>query len=311
MEVSKAIWCSPELSARTRGSAVPSILGSFPSVTLRTLSGGFAGTLSLFPLWEAQHCGQDGRDFLVIMEKCQQGTGEKHSTQTSPPTLLCPWTRRSGPRGFTSVWFPSYCTVWGFFVNPCIPNFFLWKNVSCICYWKIKCTDGSCVHPERPKGQTEGGGNSANRPSHCPARPCCTVSPLLILFLQPQSLRTGGTHLSSSSSWFALPSHSLSTTETRNSSFSSALSPLPKFSIPASNLGDKPEYPHKRERRQQNRRHSCLQNTSALFWKWPREPPHKSAGWGLCAGSFPRIPQGATHRLRSDSCGPRGFRLCC
>lgn len=33
----------------------------FPSVTLRTLSGGFAGTSSLFPLWEAQHCGQDGR----------------------------------------------------------------------------------------------------------------------------------------------------------------------------------------------------------------------------------------------------------
>lgn len=39
----------------------------FPSVTLRTLSGGFAGRLSLFPLWEAQHCGQDGRDFLVLL----------------------------------------------------------------------------------------------------------------------------------------------------------------------------------------------------------------------------------------------------
>lgn len=95
---------------------------------------------------------------------------------------------------------------------------------------------------ERPKGQSEGGGNSANRPSYCPARPCCTVSPLLILFLQPRPLRTGEepTFLLLPAAE-GLPCFPPSVNHRkRNPSFSSALSPLPKLSIPASNLGDKP-----------------------------------------------------------------------
>lgn len=104
---------------------------------------------------------------------------------------------------------------------------------------------------QRPVGVGE---TQLNRPSYCPARPCCTVSPLLILFLPiPNPEARGGTHISpslASCRWFALPFHSLSTIEMNNSSSSSALSPLPKFSIPASNLGNKLRFPYQRERRQ-------------------------------------------------------------
>lgn len=108
---------------------------------------------------------------------------------------------------------------------------------------------------ERPKGQSRSGETQLNRPSYCPARPCCTVSPLLILFLPiPNPEAKGGTHTFpslASCRWFALPFHSPTvTTEMRNSSYSSALSSLPKFSIPASNLGNELRFPYKRERRQ-------------------------------------------------------------
>lgn len=121
----------------------------------------------------------------------------------------------------------------------------------------------------------------------------------------------GGTHLSSSCQlqMVYLASYPLSTTEVRNPSFSSALSPLPNFSIPASNLGDKPEFPHKRERGQQNKRHSCLQNMSDFILKVTKRTSAQKCRLSedLHGGSFPRIPQGAIHIPRSDSCKPHRF----
>lgn len=65
-------------SARTRGSAVPSVLGSLFFRDLKNFVWWLCWNIVTVStvVWGAQHCGQDGRDFLVIVEKCQQGTGE-------------------------------------------------------------------------------------------------------------------------------------------------------------------------------------------------------------------------------------------
>lgn len=98
---------------------------------------------------------------------------------------------------------------------------------------------------ERPKGQSEGGENSANRPSYCPARPCCTVSPSSSSFYNPNPWGQGEPPfllLPAADGLPCLPTH-CQPQKQEIPLFSSALSPLPKFSIPASNLGDKPEFP--------------------------------------------------------------------
>lgn len=174
---------------------------------------------------------------------------------------------------------------------------------------------------QRPVGVGE---TQLNRPSYCPARPCCTVSPLLILFLPiPNPEARGGTHISpslASCRWFALPFHSLSTIEMSNSSSSSALSPLPKFSIPASNLGNKLRFPYQRERRQNKNKPAYLSPKHlSLFWKWPRESPHISADRGTVVGHSQESPKGHPESLRSPSCKPGQFsgsepapgELCC
>lgn len=67
-----------------------------------------------------------------------------------------------------------------------------------------------------PKASQGVGETQLNRPSYCPARPCCTVSPLLILFLPtPNPEARGGAHIfpaPASRRWFALPFHSLTVT---------------------------------------------------------------------------------------------------
>lgn len=82
---------------------MPSILGSFASVTLRTFAWWLCWNIVTVStvMQGAQHCGQDGRDFLVIMEKCQQGTGE--STRPRPPLpLLLPVNKTQWPEGLHS-----------------------------------------------------------------------------------------------------------------------------------------------------------------------------------------------------------------
>lgn len=91
----------PSSLPRTHGSAVPSILGSLFFHDLKNFVWWLCWNIVTVStvMWEAQHCGQDGRDFLVIVEKCQQGTGEKLSTQTSPSTLLLPMNKMQWPEG--------------------------------------------------------------------------------------------------------------------------------------------------------------------------------------------------------------------
>lgn len=92
---SKAILLCPG----THGSAVPSILGSLFFCDLKNSVWWLCWNIvTIFIVVQgAQHCGQDGRAFLVVMEKCQQGTGEKHLTQTSPPFLLLPMNKTHWP----------------------------------------------------------------------------------------------------------------------------------------------------------------------------------------------------------------------
>lgn len=105
---SEAIRLSPALSAPGLVAllCLPSWAPS-SSVTLIKNSGGSAGTLSLFSL----SCKEPSTVARKAETPCHRGEVSaggwgKRSTQTSPPFLLLPVTRYSGPRGSTSVWFP-------------------------------------------------------------------------------------------------------------------------------------------------------------------------------------------------------------
>lgn len=173
---------------------------------------------------------------------------------------------------------------------------------------------------ERPKGQSGSGETQLNRPRYCPARPCCTVSPLLILFLPIKLQAKGGAHIFpslASCRWFALPFHSLIvTTEMRNSSYSSAWVHCQNSAyLPATWESPKVSLP---EGKKATNGIAISKTHLSLFSKWPK-PPHKSADWGTVVGHYQESPKGHPKSLRSNSCKPGQFsvrepaslQLCC
>lgn len=126
MEVSKAIWCSPALCPGLMALLCLPSWAPFSSMTLRTLSGGFAGTLSLFPL----SCGKPStvarmaETSLSSWRSASRGLGKSSLPRPHLPPSFCPWTRCSGPRGPTSVWFPFLLHCVRFFCKSLYSYFF-------------------------------------------------------------------------------------------------------------------------------------------------------------------------------------------
>ena len=145
-----------------------------------------------------QHCGQDGRVSLSSQRSASRGLGQSSLPRPHLPSSFCPWTRYSGPRGSTGVWFPLllhcvrffrisfYSFFFFFFFKEKKKNLKLHLLLKWLMHWRVMNSPWG-----RPKGQSGVGETQLSRPSDCPARPCCTVSPLLISFYQPQTLRPG------------------------------------------------------------------------------------------------------------------------
>lgn len=69
------------------------------------------------------------------------------------------------------------------------------------------------------------------------------------------------------------------------------MSPLPKFSIPASNLENKLRFPYRRERFKQEG--IAVSKTPEFVVKVTKGIAAQKCRLRNCGGSFPRIPQGA------------------
>lgn len=135
---------------------------------------------------------------------------------------------------------------------------------------------------ERPKGQSGSGETQLNRPSYCPARPCCTWAPSSFSFYQSQTRGQGkNTHLSFSCQLqmvclaFPLPNcnhrdkkllTSSAWVHCQNSAYLPATWKSTKVSLPKG--------------KKAKNGIAISKTPLSLFWKWPKESPHKSADWG-------------------------------
>lgn len=217
----------------------------YPSVTLRTLSGGFAGTLSLFSLScrEPSTVARMAETSLSSWRSASRGLGKSTLPRPHLPSS-CPWTRHSGPRGSTSVWFPLLLHCVRVFCKSFYSFFFFLKKKNLKLHLLLKWLMHWWVMNspwERPKGQSGSGETQLIRPSYCLARPCCTWAPSSFSFYQSQTQGQGrNPHLSFSCQLqmvcLACPLPNCNHRD-KKLLLQLSLSPLPKFSIPASNLG--------------------------------------------------------------------------